>query len=395
MSAIGVYGLSREEIGAGDHYEIGAGDHYEIGNMEIAIGAEETAQAVRQVIKKARDNRQPPPKMRAVAADAPEEEDLVSAWFSNIALDTSEFIGVANAFPLMTKLLTRFGAGQERPRYVRVDTEESYKGFLAENSPEMAQMKDHLSDLADKLDEHISDPNAHDDLIEAIEEAEMLGAKAQAAQQDKAIDMWLPDWAQGKVHAWEEGDFTCASIKLPGADGEIRICTSMTPTANAIEEMEQHASEANVNAAAVIGVIPAMGCVLGAGTLVKEMAAAAPSILQRPEASTSEPFMCRIEPKAAPSLCAFAALLVECSNGNQQARVEWNALADAAGKKAPYVAQAMREARDIFLKLKAGKNGKVLVGEQMKSPIKIAPIPKPGGGGQPLYRGDTVTIQGW
>lgn len=341
-----------------DHYEIGAGDHHEIGVEGAPLGVEMDnvevgAAAVREVVRKARDNRQPPPRMRAVDADAPEEPDLVEGWFSNIALETSEMIGVENAFPLMTKLLTRFGAGQEKPRYVRVDTEESYQAFLASCSPEMAAVADRVAAVADKLEEHIHDPYAHEDLIDEIDEVEMLGAEAASAHSDKEIELWLPQWAQGKVRAWKEGDCIVASICLPGVDGNVRICSAVTPVDRAVEEMENHAASADVDAADIVGVIPAMGCVLGAGTLVKEMAAAAPSILQRPEAATGKPFLCRIEPKASPAICAFIALAQECARGDTQACAEWNALADAAGKGAPPVAQAMREAAELCKKLKA------------------------------------------
>lgn len=165
----------------------------------------------------------------------------------------------------------------------------------------------------------------------------------------KEVDLWLPEWARGKVRAWREGECVCASIYLPGADGELRICTSVTPVAQAVGEMEQHAADAGVSAAAIVGVIPAMGCVLGAGTLVKEMAAAAPAILRRPEAAKCEPFVCRIEPAASPALCALFALLCECKRGNKQACAEWDALASAAGRGAPHAARAMGEARDLFL----------------------------------------------
>jgi hypothetical protein len=96
-----------------------------------------------------------------------------------------------------------------------------------------------------------------------------------------------------------------------------------------------------------------MGCTLGAGTLVKEMAAAAPSILARPEAAGSKPFVCRIEPKANPALCALIALFQECACGNKQACAEWDALADAANRGGgTYIKQAMVEAKNLFSKAK-------------------------------------------
>jgi hypothetical protein len=43
---------------------------------------------------------------------------------------------------------------------------------------------------------------------------------------------------------------------------------------------------------------------------------------------------------------------MQCSQGDQAACAEWNALADAAGKGAPVAAQAMSEAKNLFLKAK-------------------------------------------
>jgi hypothetical protein len=387
-----------QDISLGYRLEIGAGDDGE----DEAVGAD-TAAAVKQVIKTARDARQPPPKMKAVDVEAPmpEDADAVSEWFADVAVGVGVMIGAANPFPITTKLLTRFGAGQEKPRYVRVDTEESYKAFCAEHSPEMFQMQSRLRELASRLEDHIRDPDAHEgaseDLLDAIDEAEYIGAEVTKAEAAKTIEMWLPEWARGKIRAWREGEFICASMKLPGADGEVRICTSMTPVVRAVEEMERHAAAANVSAAAIVGVLPAMGCVLGAGTLVKEMASAAPALLQRPEAAKAEPFVVRIEPKANPALCALTALLMECQKGTKGACEEWNALADAAGKGAPVAAQAMSEAKNLFLKAK----GKTVVGaDALPQPVPPPVVPQQGlpGGSKakrrPLYRGDTVTIQG-
>jgi hypothetical protein len=134
-------------------------------------------------------------------------------------------------------------------------------------------------------------------------------------------------------------------MKIPGSDGEVRICTSMTPVVQFVHEMARHAAEAKVDGPEVIGYLPAMGCALGAGTIVKEIAAAVPSILKQPEASEPHPFMCRIEPKAKPSLCALIALGYRAANGDAAANGEWNALAAAAEKGgASAISKAMLEA---------------------------------------------------
>ena len=182
------------------------------------------------------------------------------------------------------------------------------------------------------------------DLDEDIEDLVHLGAEADAAEAAKRVELWMPQRFDGKIEAWREGDFVCASIALPGKDGELRICTSLEPVRKCVEEMSRHAAEANVPPSVVVGHIPAMGCVLGAGTAIKEMAAAAPAILNRPEASVKLPFMVRIEPKVSPALAALAMLASGCKAGDAQACDEWNRLASMAPGP---LKQAMGEALQI------------------------------------------------
>jgi hypothetical protein len=301
------------------------------------------AMAVVKVIEKARDNRQPPPPMKAVDVDARPADNNdwgLTDTFIGAALKT----GNQDPFPLMSALLLRCGAGQVEPRFVRVDTEDSYKQFRTENSPELSDLRNRVDDLHDRMAEHMSTPGAHDDLADDVEDLTLMGEDVQNAEKDKRIELWMPKRFDGLVEAWREGDFVCASIALPGKRGEIRICTSMEPIVKCVSEMSRHAAEAGVPASAVVGALPAMGCVLGAGTLIKEMASAAPSILQRPETNKMGAFVVRIEPKANPALSALAMLVAACRAGNKQACDEWARLgATAAGP----VRQAMGEALQI------------------------------------------------
>ena len=76
---------------------------------------------------------------------------------------------------------------------------------------------------------------------------------------------------------------------------------------------------------------------------MKEMASAAPSILARPEIASGAPFFVRVEPKAAPALCALAALAVACKT-DPRACDEWTRLASVGH---PTVRQAMTEALEV------------------------------------------------
>lgn len=312
------------------------------------------ADAVRKVIKKARDNRQRAPRMVAVPAESPPKDDPYSPVMTEVMIGAAEQAaaqGVNDPFPLLSQLMLRFGAGNDEPRYVRVDIAESYPAFRAEHSPEMAELQTRMEDLEDKLRSHVENPFAHaldDQDIEELERVDMLGAEVAEAERAKAVELWLPKWADGKVAAWREGGFVCASMVLPGADGEVRICTSMEPVKKAFDEMTRHAAEAGVPATTVIGVLPAMSCVLGAGTVLKEMAAAAPSVLEYANKMGRKPFVVRIEPKANPALCALLALGAAARAGHAGAREEWARLADAARKGAAPVGAALDEARKLL-----------------------------------------------
>lgn len=348
---IGLAG-NRQEIGGVNRYEIGLeGDRMEIGlegdRMEIG------AIAVQKVIQAARDNRAPAPPMKAVAGDELEDalSDAAASWICETAVEVGCAIGAANPFPKTTALLQKYGAGGST-FLVRVDSTDSYHQFRASQSPEMAEFQDRLAALEERFAAHVQDPDAHSaaEVEEHFEEVAAVGAEVELKEAAKEIEMWLPSWAKGKVRAWRDGDFVCASVDLPGKGGQVRVCTSMIPVVQCIEEMEHHAATANVPAAAVVGVIDEMGCVLGAGTIVKHLAAAAPAILAE-ESKCRVPFVCRIEPKQSPALCAFVDLAHQCAAGDQQACAEWNALADAADKGgAAPVAQMMREAKAICRK---------------------------------------------
>jgi hypothetical protein len=308
------------------------------------IGDEVAKAALVKVVEKARDNRQPAPPMKVVDVDAPLSEE--DSFLSDIVIGAAVATGKDN-FPFLSQLLLRAGSAVE-PRIVRVDTEASYKDFRANMSPE-------LSELRARFEKHVNDPGAHggivqEDIDDDISDLVHLGAVADEAEAEKRVEMWMPRRFDGNLEAWRQGDTVCASIALPGRHGDVRICTSFEPIAKCVEEMSRHAREAHVPPATVVGVIPAMGCVLGAGTVIKEMAAAAPAILARPEIKSGEPFMVRIEPKTSPNLAALVMLAWATKQGNAQAGDEWGRLGAAS---APQVRQAMLEAVKV-LKAAAG-----------------------------------------
>ena len=349
LGSCAMYGPT--EIGAG-HYpidgasELGAG-HYPIdGGSEIGYGhyptegASEIGAAILKVVETARNNRQPAPPMRAVDVDA---EPWSDEWLADEIIGAAVATEQPNSFPLTAKLLQAAGAGGAT-RIVRVDTEDSYKAFRAANSPEMSELAERVADMQHKLDQHIADPSAHEDVADDIEDLTVLGAEVEANEAEKTVELHMPRRFDGYVTAWREGDYVGASVVLPGQDGHARICTSIEPVEKCVAEMSHHAADAGVPASAVIGALEEMGCALGAGTILKEVAAAAPAILQRPEAAHKMPFEVRIEPKTSPAMTALMLLACMCKQGDAQACDEWKRL--GAASAAP-VRQAMAEAVEL------------------------------------------------
>jgi len=329
-----------EPVRVGSNIEIGA--NIEIGgNTEIGGNVEIGAMlAVREVVKKARDNRMPAPAMVAVDVDAPPRA-MDDEWcVANTFIGVAQASGSSDPFPLTTKLMQGCGAGGA-PRFVRIDTEECYRDFRASQTPEMLRFQDRLNDLEHRFAAHASDPLAHEMLSDGVEEVTMLGAAADQALAAKRIDLQLPQPTNRKVECWVDGENVYGMIKLPGPDGKVRFCTTAEPLEKSVQEASRHAAEAGVPANLIIDKIEMIGAILGAATAVKEVAAAAPSILSRPEIAKCASFQVRIEPKANPAICALAALAQECRRGNPQACDEWQRLS-AAGPGP--VKQAMNEA---------------------------------------------------
>ena len=292
------------------------------------IVGEETAQraalAVREVVRQARDDREPTPPLDVVTFD---ELD---------ALD-----------------VTVLGADQPRgaPRYLRVDTEDSYRDFVADGSPELAALRDKVEELEAALQAHIDDPDAH--ILGMIEDISVLLPEAEAAQ--RRVPLRLPPWAEGKIDCWREGDVICCSIRLPGPDGKVRLCTSAAPLADGVIEVIGCASRAGIDVVDVLGALPEMACVLVGASVAKMLLAAAPSALSRPEVRAGEVFVgAVVRPDDRVRAGALVALLQRCDAGNAAACSEWAALVGAA-KIDSSLAWSMRRAKELLQARRASR----------------------------------------
>lgn len=310
--------LEDEARGAFDHNdELDYAAYPEDGATEIGV-------AVAKVVKKAKEKRVPAPPMDAVEVDAPTGSVDEDWGLSDVVLGVDEAAG-ANLFPLTTELMKRAGSMTE-PRIVRIDTDESYQQFRQENS-------DELRALRERLEEHIADTAAHggdvadfsDDIEEGMTDLVEMGAEVQAVEQAKLVNFVAPKKAKGHLTTWKEKDMVCASMRLPNG----KIATTMEPAENGIEEMAEYADEAEVPAGWIVGCLAEIGCVGAAGTAVKELAAATPS-LNALTKKKKGPCVVRIQPSTNPAISALAQLAMMCHMGNAQACAEMKALGEVA-----------------------------------------------------------------
>lgn len=303
---------------------------------------EEEILGVITTLERARDDRCPPPSMEVLDWDADDRSDDATAELTDVVVGAAVASGGEDQFPIISRYLQRAGADL-KPMLVRVDTEDSYRAFCAAQSPALSALADRVDALERALAEHADDPEAHaKDVENWTDEAVTLGADARVEEDAKRVDLWLPPWAEGKVRAWRQGDFVCASMLIPGGRGKVCVCTSYVPVVQAVDEISRHASAAGARGA-IVGYLPELGCRLGAATVVKAVAKAAPQIVQRPEVDAGVPFQVRVEPAASPALCALIALALRCRAGDAAACDEWKRLAALAGSAAPAVGRAMGE----------------------------------------------------
>ena len=342
--------VGEEDLG----YTLDVGRDYGLSVERTEIGAQKM---ILEVIKTARDNRRPAPPMKAVDVDDPFPDTFWDEALINFVGAVAEATANPDPFPLTRDFMQRAGSGIE-PRFVRIDSAASYNKMRQERSPELSELRQLVTALKQEVEAHAADPYAHQeasspqesvDLIDDIHDLVLLGEEAKQAEMEKKLDFWMPDHYDGYVTAWREEDFVGAALALPSPDGNPRIATSIEPLDKCVGEMAGHAADAGVGNSDAMGCAMGCGPVLGAGTIMKEIAAAAPAIANRPEMKTGRPFTIRIEPKVNPALCALAMLAIACRTGNNQACAEWRAMGEAA--PAP-VKQAMQEA---MILVKAGQ----------------------------------------
>lgn len=290
-----------------------------VGDDPVASAAEST----RRIVERARDAKSPSLPPAAVTH--------YDADYIDVDPTTAEILGSAGvdetAFPVTTELYRAFAKKRE-PKYVRLDTEASYRDFRAEQSPEIAELRLKVEALEALVRAHTRDGHGAQDVIVGLASDV---SKLQSSTADKRVPMQMPPWAEGTWDCWREdgpdGGLVCCSIALPGHDGEVRICTAATPVRKHVEDVVGYSHDVECDVVDLLGVLPTIACMLAGGSLMTEMAAAAPAVLAHPDARGDQPFIGKIVPANQPTLATLIALLQRAQAGDAQAAREWSALA--------------------------------------------------------------------
>jgi hypothetical protein len=295
---------------------------------------------VHRVIETARNHRWPPPPMTAVYVDCPYSDPRLCSELEAVMLLGCS---MGDTLPLTTQSYAESG-GIDNPRLVRVDTSASYPDLVASGTPEFAEFRARLDALERALAQHLVDPNAHRKAQRAV--ADVLGAQARAALRLAAdeIPFALPPESTGKIRPWRQGDCICVTACFPGADGDVRYLTTASPASDEAAKVARYVDASGVPPVEVLGAVGMLCNVLGAGSMVPMMCAAAPAILGLDAGRGA--YVVRMQPELDPAARAILRLATSCYDGDEAAMREWDRLASLAEQGAPRVAQAMNDAID-------------------------------------------------
>ena len=305
--------------------------------VEHSEALERACRAARCIISRAKEDRPPcRAPVRIVNLDAPPEE------FERELLEDVILLG-DEAAPLAS-LYRRFRESRE-PRYVRLDTPESYREFRISQSPEMVALQEKVAELETILREHMADGHGGQALVLGYV-AEIRDLEAVCGLDAKRVPIRMPEFADGAWDCWLEGEVVCGSLALPGPDGDFRIATSASPIGPHLDRACGYL-DSGASVTELLGVLPTLSAMLGGAEILPALARAAPSLLAYEEEEGGAPLVGKIVPQGgSASLPALIALLQGAQAGDPRAIAEWQRLCDLAMAKACEVADVLRAALD-------------------------------------------------
>lgn len=266
-------------------------------------------------------------------------------------------------FPMFRAALRHFQAAEPQKRVVRIDTPETHQDFICEQS--VKELDRRVRELRALIEEHLADANAHgvnpkahvlrqwDVLGAARAVTDLRGAKTtrEAMGAMTSVPIELPDFAQGKVHCWRDGDCVICSMHFVDAEGNPRIATAGAKPSIKEDEVAAAAIKRGLDPTTVLGMLPEVASVTVGKRLVRDIAGAALKASTRRDITImgAEPVLLTngaTTPTSAAPTAALMYLQQAADSGHPQAKREMKkiqrAVSTPAGKSAAPILEEVK-----------------------------------------------------
>lgn len=189
-----------------------------------------------------------------------------------------EFESPVEVFPVYKKALQHFQSKEPQSNVVRVDTPETYQGFVADKA--VSEIQRRLNELRAVVEKTSTSPlRKWDDIIGAAEAVKTVQSLKAAETTDQAtaalpkVDLDLPDYAKGKVQCWRDGNNIVVSIKFADANGAHRIATMAAKPNVSVDDVQAHMKD--MSPMEILGALPGLASKITGDRLLGEVASVA------------------------------------------------------------------------------------------------------------------------
>lgn len=202
--------------------------------------------------------------------------------------------GVEEVFPTFKRALSHFRSQATPARVVRIDNEQTYNKLVGESA--IRELARRLDELRAYTEDHVRDLDVHNSFTpaahpmsawsEVIGCAQMIDTLRGATSPDDvtdamAVPLDLPDFAQGKVKCWRDGDTIIVSLCFTCADGSPRYASMAGRPKVDADDVMGWASRAGADPVTILGVAMDLADSACGKRLVRDAASAALSSQRR------------------------------------------------------------------------------------------------------------------
>jgi len=277
------------------------------------------------------------------------QADVESAdLFTGEEIEPVEFEAPLDAFPVFRGALRHFQAEAPGTRAVRIDTDQSYIEFGADKA--VAEIARRAEDLRAAVSDRVTDEILG--AVAAIADLKNAATPGEALAKMPQVPLSIPDFAQGAVKCWRDGDAIVVSIRFAMPDGSARVATMGSKPRVNEGEIEQWAESQGIDPVTILGALPEIASVATGKQLVRDTAQAALEARAREDVhvmeSDDEPMVFIGLGETSAPIAAVMHVQQRAENGDAQAARELAMMYDAASTPqgrviaAPVLAEASR-----------------------------------------------------